>query len=82
MKDRTKGDPMTQEERWTTEHIDISGNLSVPVEDASTKTPARDGWEPFFVAVNLAHPTVAKNVKYRRVATDATVVEITNKETA
>jgi hypothetical protein len=39
--------------------------LRVPVERSIDKAPAREGWEPFFVNVNLDHP-VQKVVSYKR----------------
>ena len=66
MKDRTKGDQMTQDECWNTEHIDIQGHLSVPVESAIERSPKREGWKPFFVTTHLDRRP-QKNVKYKRV---------------
>jgi hypothetical protein len=70
IKDRTTGDEMTQEERWTTEHIDISGHLNVPMTDYWERAPEREGWVCFWVNVNLDRPhggTICKVYKYKRV---------------
>lgn len=48
------------------EYIDISGHLRVPCASSMERAPAREGWEPFFVSVNLADPT-PKVISYRRV---------------
>lgn len=47
------------------EHIANSGHLKVPVMRWLDSPPAREGWEPFFVNVNLADPVV-KVYTYRR----------------
>lgn len=49
----------------TAEHIDERGRLSVPVERAMDVTPRREGWEPYWVNVNLG-ASPQKVVKYRR----------------
>ena len=47
------------------EHIDVCGHLVVPLATSITRTPTREGWEPYFVAVNL-NATPQKWVTYRR----------------
>ena len=49
------------------EHISIYGHLKVPVARSTDPAPEREGWEPFFVNVNLDHP-IQKVVTYRRTA--------------
>lgn len=66
IKDRTAGDEMTQEERWTTEHINVMGHLSVPVERSTDPSPVREGWEPIWVTIDLSK-SPQKNVKYKRI---------------
>lgn len=66
--DRRTGWQGTQEERRCTEHIDISGHLNVPLADSFEKAPEREGWKPFFVNIDLSHPTVQKVVKYKEAA--------------
>lgn len=36
------------------EHVSVSGYLQVPCASSLDPSPHRDGWEPFFVSVNLA----------------------------
>jgi hypothetical protein len=67
LKSRQAGDRMSQQERWETEHIDIFGHLRVPVMRSTDPSPEREGWEPFFVTVNLAATPNHKVVSYRRV---------------
>lgn len=53
------------------ERIDISGHLCVPVASSWDKAPEREGWEAFWVNVNLDPATndgIQKVVKYRRTA--------------
>lgn len=48
------------------EHVNVFGQLEVPLASSWDFTPAREGWEPFFVTVHLSqHPQ--KWVTYRRV---------------
>lgn len=54
-----------------TEHVDISGHLCVPVSNALDRPPHRDGWEAFWVNVNLADKIAPKVFKYRRIEQDA-----------
>jgi len=52
------------------EHIDITGRLRVPVASWWDDPPKREGWEPYFVNVNLDPETndgMAKVYSYRRV---------------
>jgi hypothetical protein len=63
---RQNGDEMTQEERQSVEHIDIRGQLKVPVASAMDNAPKRPGWEPFWVTVNLDRDP-QKMVTYRRI---------------
>lgn len=67
IKDRSRGDEMTQDERWENEHIAINGHLHVPVMRWIDPAPRREGWEPFFVTVNLSR-TPPKQYIYRRVS--------------
>ena len=47
------------------EHIDVIGQLQVPLASSWDRAPEREGWEPKFVSVNLnARPQ--KWVIYRR----------------
>ena len=49
------------------EHIDVYGQLKVPLDSSWDSAPRREGWEPKFVAINLnAKPQ--KWVTYRRPA--------------
>lgn len=48
------------------EHIDVIGQLQVPCFSSWDRAPSREGWEPFFVAVNLDRRP-QKWVTYRRV---------------
>lgn len=57
------------------EYIDISGHLRVPVARAwypwdEARAPKREGWEPFFVAIDLSDP-IQKVVSYRRTGVTA-----------
>jgi hypothetical protein len=47
------------------EYIDISGHLRVPCASSMERAPAREGWEAFFVNVNLADP-IQKVCIYKR----------------
>jgi hypothetical protein len=48
------------------EHISSFGVLRVPVKRSYDPTPKREGWEPFFVNINLDDP-IQKVVSYKRV---------------
>jgi hypothetical protein len=65
--DRTKGHPWTPD-LIKTEHIDILGHLRVPVADSFDRAPEREGWEPFWVNINLERDPV-KVFAYRRAET-------------
>lgn len=56
---------MTQDERWTNEHIDVCGHLHVPVANSFDPAPTREGWVPFFVNIQLDR-TPQKHHIYRR----------------
>ena len=47
------------------EHIDVCGQLKVPCISSWEREPKREGWEPFFVAVNL-NAMPQKWITYRR----------------
>jgi len=47
------------------EHINVNGDLEVPVARSIDAAPKREGWEPRWVAVNL-NATPQKWVTYRR----------------
>lgn len=49
------------------EHIDVFGHLRVPVDSSLDRAPKREGWEPYFVSINIkARPQ--KWFTYRRIA--------------
>lgn len=51
------------------EYIDIGGHLRVPVASSWNQAPEREGWEPFFVNINLNKDDnhgIEKVVIYRR----------------
>lgn len=58
---------LSSDELRFTEHIDRHGRLVVPVERWLEPTPAREGWTPWWVNVNLAHP-IQKVVTYKPVS--------------
>ena len=45
------------DELRATERVDQSGRLHVPVAKSMDRTPKREGWEPFFVNIQLNRPT-------------------------
>ena len=47
------------------EHIDIRGNLCVPVARSIDPAPKREGWTPYWVNIDLSDP-IQKVVKYHR----------------
>lgn len=52
------------------EHIAITGHLKVPVENWLDRAPEREGWEAFFVNVDLnpeRNDGAVKVYSYRRV---------------
>lgn len=49
------------------EYIDTSDHLHVPLPSWWDDSPARDGWTPFFVNINMDHP-IQKVVIYERAA--------------
>jgi hypothetical protein len=49
------------------EHIDVYGHLTVPVDSSWDRAPGREGWEPYWVTVNLDNRP-QKWVTYRRAA--------------
>jgi hypothetical protein len=48
------------------EHIDVCGKLKVPVASSLDRAPMREGWEPYWVTINLKERP-QKWVTYRRV---------------
>jgi hypothetical protein len=47
------------------EHLDVIGNLCVPVDSSIEVAPKREGWEPFWVNVNLSRKP-QKWILYRK----------------
>ena len=47
------------------EHINVDGRLEVPVWNYLDPTPIREGWEPYWVNVNLDRKPV-RWITYRR----------------
>lgn len=59
------GEERTRCRREGIEHIDVIGQLKVPLASSWDRAPEREGWEPRFVAINL-NATPQKWVTYRR----------------
>lgn len=55
-----------QDELNNTEHIDLHGNLKIPVYNWIDNPPKRKGWKVFWVNVNLKRNPI-KIYSYKRI---------------
>jgi hypothetical protein len=70
MREESKQDPRPPMPGRDEEHIDINGNLRVPCVKDGDRAPEREGWEAWWVNVNLNPDTnggIEKVVSYRPV---------------
>jgi hypothetical protein len=66
MREEVKQDPRPDLPGRDEEYIDLNGHLRVPVAKDSDRAPDREGWEAWWVNVNLDDP-IQKVVTYRPV---------------